>query len=735
MTSKHILAEGCQRQHCLHLAPQANCKVLAYALGHLLLKRFDMTKLRNGRDVWLVALACASTQLFAVQSATEENLATQTSAAVLQPMDIFDLEWASAPSISPDGSQIVFVRNRLDVMKDARRSTLWLMRRDGAMLEPLTTGERNDAAPQFSPDGKRIAFLSGGQIYIRYLGTGRELQVTHVVQPVQQFAFAPDGKTLAFSMRVPASMTKPAALPTPPEGAKWAEPVAVIDRLSYRADGEGIFTPYFSHVFMVPAIGGSARQISVGNFNYGGFAFADKRTLIVSANREADAEMQPLQSDLFELSVSAAPSTLKKLTQRIGPDEEPSVSADGRFVAYVGFSDREQFYQVRVLSVLDRSTGVSTALTEALDRDVVAPMFSGDGKQIYFQYDDQGVTKVARIARSGGKVQTLANDLGGADIGRPYGAGSMSISRAGDVAYTQNNPQRPAEVALMAQGKDRSTVLTDLNSALAASGKLQPVQSLWVKSGFDQRPIQAWIMRPPGFDAAKKYPLLLEIHGGPVQNYGPRFAAETQLYAAQGYIVVYANPRGSDSYGAEFGNLIHHDYPNHDFDDLMSVTDAVIAQSSVAASVDTRNLFVTGGSGGGVLTAWIVGHTDRFRAAVVAKPVINWISFVLTSDSTNMYSRYWFPGVPWEHAAHYLKRSPLMSVGNVKTPTMLITGEADQRTPISESEQYFTALKLRNVPTQLVRIPGASHSINARPSNLLAQVLNTAAWFERFRVK
>ena len=238
-------------------------------------------------------------------------------------------------------------------------------------------------------------------------------------------------------------------------------------------------------------------------------------------------------------------------------------------------------------------------------------------------------------------------------------------------------------------------------------------------------------MYPPGFDATKKYPLLLEIHGGPVSNYGAHFAPETQLYAAQGYIVVYANPRGSDSYGESFGNAIHHDYPNHDYDDLMDVTDAVIAKGSV----DERNLFVTGGSGGGVLTAWIVGHTDRFRAAVVAKPVINWVSFALTSDGASFYPRYWFPGNPWDQMENYIKRSPLSYVGKVSTPTMLITGEADQRTPIAESEQYFTALKLRKVPTQMVRIPGASHTINARPSNLIAQVANTIAWFERFRVK
>ena len=648
--------------------------------------------------------------------------------AALQPMDVFKLEWASAPAISPDGKRIIFVRNGLNVMKDARRSALWIMDRSGDNLQPLSSGDANENAPQFSPDGKRVAFLSGGQLFMRFIDSGRVLQVTLETQAVEQFAFSPDGKSLAFSMRVAAAIAKAAELPTPPEGAQWAKPVSVIDRLTYRADGEGIFAPYFTQVFLVPTLGGTPRQVTTGDFNYGGFAFAGNNTLIVSGNREADAEYQPLQTDLFELNLSSG--ALKRLTDRIGPDEEPSVSPDGRYVAYVGFADRDQFYQVRMLSVLDRETGVSKVLTQDFDRDVASPSFDGSGKSIYFQFDDQGNSKVGSIASAGGKVATLAADLGGADIGRPYGVGSMMVGRTGDVVYTQGTAQRPAEVALIAHKTSSSRMLTDLNSDADIERNAQAVEEIWVKSSFDEQPIQAWIMRPPGFDAAKKYPLLLEIHGGPVANYGPRFAIEIQLYAAQGYIVVYANPRGSSSYGEKFGNLIHHDYPNHDFDDLMSVTDAVIAKGGV----DERNLFVTGGSGGGVLTAWIVGHTDRFRAAAVAKPVINWMSFALTSDGGAVYSRYWFPGVPWEHAEHYLKRSPLMYVGNVKTPTMLITGEADNRTPISETEQYFTALKLSKVPTQMVRIPGASHTINARPSNLLAQVLNTVAWFERFRV-
>jgi acylaminoacyl-peptidase len=275
-------------------------------------------------------------------------------------------------------------------------------------------------------------------------------------------------------------------------------------------------------------------------------------------------------------------------------------------------------------------------------------------------------------------------------------------------------------------------VLTALNDGLFAHKTLGAVRELTWKSSKDQREIQGWVITPPDYDATKKYPLILEIHGGPFAAYGPNYASELQLYAAAGYIVLYANPRGSTSYGEEFGNLIHHAYPGNDYDDLMSGVDAVIAEGHV----DAGNLFVTGGSGGGVLTAWIVGKTDRFRAAVVAKPVINWSSFVLTSDANNFFYKYWFGAMPWEQPQEYWRRSPLSLVGNVKTPTMLITGEADYRTPIEETEQFYQALKLRKVDTLMVRIPEASHGgMVARPSNLIAKVDNILAWFDRYRRK
>jgi acylaminoacyl-peptidase len=328
-----------------------------------------------------------------------------------------------------------------------------------------------------------------------------------------------------------------------------------------------------------------------------------------------------------------------------------------------------------------------------------------------------------------GKVQNLVPDLGGLSIGRPYSTGAFSTSEDDRLAYTLSRSDFPADVAVWSASQAEEKRLTHLNADLFSFRRIGEVEEIWFKSSYDGRDIQGWVVKPPDFEAQNKYPLILEIHGGPFANYGPTFSAELQLYAASGYVVLYTNPRGSTSYGEEFGNLIHHNYPGQDYDDLMSGVDAVIDRGYV----DPEQLFVTGGSGGGVLSAWIVGKTDRFKAAVVAKPVINWYSFSLTSDGYVYYSRYWFPGPPWEHQDQYMKRSPISLVGSVTTPTMLLTGESDLRTPISESEQYYQALKLRRIDSALVRIPGASHGIANRPSHLIAKIAYVLGWFERYR--
>jgi dipeptidyl aminopeptidase/acylaminoacyl peptidase len=327
-----------------------------------------------------------------------------------------------------------------------------------------------------------------------------------------------------------------------------------------------------------------------------------------------------------------------------------------------------------------------------------------------------------------GRIEAIAEGLSSSELDRPYTGGDFTVARSGVVAFTSGSPSRPSDISVAQHG--HVTRVTHLNEDLFADKTLGAVEVLPVKSSFDQRTIDAWIVTPPDFDAKKKYPLILEIHGGPFASYGPTFSTDYQLYAAAGYLVLYTNPRGSTSYGEQFADLIHHDYPGHDYDDLMSAVDAAIARGYV----DADKLFVTGGSGGGILTAWIVGKTQRFRAAAAQKPVINWTSEVLTTDSTQYMAKYWFGKNPWEDPDSYWKRSPLSLLGEVVTPTLVVVGDQDFRTPASDAEQYYQALQLKGVPTALVKVPGASHGgLTARPSQSAAKASAILAWFDRYK--
>jgi acylaminoacyl-peptidase len=524
-----------------------------------------------------------------------------------------------------------------------------------------------------------------------------------------------------------AEETKPLAEPMKkPDGAEWAAPPKVIEKLIYRSDGEGYLADTHDQVFVVPALGGTPRQLTTGAFDHDGPLTwtPDGQYLLVSANRHPNAESDPVNSEVHEIRV--ADGTLRTLTSRQGPDRSPAVSPDGRRIAWLGYDDQQHGYENSRLQVMNRDGSGASVVSAALDRSVEQPTWAPSGREVVVNYEDEGRVKLAALSLDG-KLRVLADDLGGLSIGRPYSTGDFSVSKSGVVAYTAAGPDRLADVAIVPLRGGAPQRLTDLSGDLLAQRNLGKLEEFWVPSSHDGTRVQAWVITPPGFDPANKYPLILEIHGGPFAAYGPTFAAELQLYAAAGYVVLYVNPRGSTGYGKAFGNAIHHAYPGYDYDDLMSAVDAVIARGYV----DPAKLFVTGGSGGGVLTAWIVGKNDRFRAAVVQKPVINWTSFVLTADRYNFFGKYWFPGLPWDAQAQYWARSPLSLVGNVKTPTMVLTGEEDYRTPISESEQYYQALKLRQVPTALVRVPGAGHGLDQRPSQLASKVAHVLAWFER----
>ena len=654
----------------------------------------------------------------------------------LTEMDVFDLEQATDPQLSPDGRRVIYVRKYADVFTDRRYSNLWIINSDGSQNRPLTTGHYGDTAPRWSPDGTRVAYLSDRegtpQIYVRWLDGGQTARLTNLGFPPSGPVWSPDGRQIAFTTFVAQEAPKVASLPAPPEGAKWAEPATTIDKLVYRYNGEGYLKPGYTHLFVVPAEGGTPRQISSGDFQHGGSAFnasdpvwtADGRYLILSAIRRPDYELEPLDTEIYEFSV--ADGAVRQLTRRKGPDDSPALSPDGKLVAYLGFDDRYQGYQVTRLYVMNRDGSGSRLLSAKLDRDVEDPLWARDGSGILFLYDDQGNTKLGFMTLDG-TLKTVAANVGGP--GGTYGGGTFSTGGRRGYALTYSRPDVPCDVGVGTADGPPARVITKVNDDLLAHKALGEVEEIRYESSLDKRRIQGWIVKPPHLDPKKKYPLILEIHGGPFANYGDRFDFMKQLWAARGYVVLYVNPRGSTSYGEEFGNLIHHSYPGDDFYDLNSGVDVAISRGYV----DAENLFVTGGSGGGVLTCWMIGRTTRFRAAASAYPVINWYSFVLTADITAFVEKYWFPGFPWDNVEHYEKRSLLSVVKNVRTPTMVITGEEDYRTPMSESEQYFQALKLLNVETVLVRVPGEPHGISRRPSHWMAKMLNIVGWFDRHR--
>ena len=650
----------------------------------------------------------------------------------LQYLDIFDMEVAADPRISPDGSQVVYVRQGFDIMTDQRRTALWTIGTDGTNHRALTDGNSSAGSPRWSPDGNRLLYVSseGGsnQIFVRWMDTGQTAELTNVTESPGNITWSPDGQWIALTMFVPEAPETFARIPARPEGAEWTAAPIVVNEMRYRSDGRGYLDPGNTHIFVVPSEGGTPRQITSGAYDHGGsLSWApDSRAIVFSANR-GDPDFDVSDSEIFEISVATGEMT--QLTERFGPDGNPTVSPDGSQIAYTGFDDEYQGYQVTRLYVMDRD-GRSPRRVTDLDRDIGSLNWAADGRGLFFQYDDEGITKVGHVSLDG-EVEDLADHVGGLGLGRPYGGGSYSVAQNGRFAFTHNSPHHPADVAVGRRGEEVRRI-TRLNEDLLAHKELAEVSEIWWESSYDGRQVQGWIATPPGFDPQKKYPLMLEIHGGPFSNYGPRFSPEVQMFAAAGYVVLYTNPRGSTSYGQEFGNLIHHAYPGYDYDDLMSGVDAVIERGYI----DEDNMMVTGGSGGGVLTAWIVGKTDRFAAAVVAKPVINWISFSLTSDGYSSYYQYWLPGPVWEEGnlEHYWNRSPLSLVGNVSTPTMLITGEDDLRTPMAETEQYYQALKIRKVPTQMVRIQDSYHGIaSSSPSNLINKVANILEWFERYK--
>lgn len=648
-----------------------------------------------------------------------------------QPLDVFELEWASNPQISPDGKQIVYKRNGFDIMKDQAMGNLWILNADGSSHRKLTSREVGESQAVWSPSGDRIAFTSsteeGSEIYMFWTATGQIAKLSQLEKSPNALTWSPDGTSLAFTMFIAEQPPVVAKIPEKPKGAKWAEPARITDRLKHEADGSGYMEPGFTHIFMMPAEGGTQRQLTSENYNHGGgLSFSPNgKEIYFSANRFEDWEYRFRNSEVYKVNVDTKEITA--LTSQDGPDESPKASPDGKTIAYLGFEDRVQDHQNTLLHLMNSDGTQKRILSSKLDESVSDISWDTSGKGLYFMYDEKGNSKIGYISLTG-NITKLADNVGGTTIGRPYASGSYSVSQNGTIVYTQSRPEYPAELAVI-QNKKELTLITNLNGDILAFRELGKTEEVWYKSSFDGRDIQGWIVKPPYYDASKTYPLMVENHGGPILNYGDRFTAEIQLYAADGYIVFYPNPRGSTSYGEEFGNLLKNNYPGQDYNDVMDGVDYLI-EKGIA---NNNQLYVTGGSAGGIMTAWIIGKNNRFKAAVVVKPVMNWISKTLVADNYFGYADTRYPGQPWENFETYWKFSPISLVGNIETPTMVMVGMNDLRTPTSEAKQLYHALKLRKIETILVEIPDSYHNIASKPSNLISKVAHTLAWFKKYQ--
>jgi dipeptidyl aminopeptidase/acylaminoacyl peptidase len=640
------------------------------------------------------------------------------------------LEWETVadPQLSPDGTQVLYTRRWVNKMTDTWDDAVWIMDLDGERNRFLVEG-RN---ARWSPDGRSIAYLAPGdpvgtQIFVRWIHGGATSQITRVVETPGNLRWSPDGTQLAFTMRVAPAETWKIDLPKPPAGAKWTDTPRHVRTSHYRKDRAGFVEDGYLHLFVVPADGGSPRQLTEGDWNIGARAYGipddvglewmpDGRHIVFDGLRDADADRRYRESHLYALDVESR--AVRQITSRKGPWTTPVPSPDGRKLAFLGYEWTPQTYKADELWLIDFDGTDMRRVSSDLDRDPMHVAWSRDGRSLLFNADDRGSRNVWQVA-IGGKPRQLTRGEQMLTV--------TSVSSQEWVVGTRSTAHEPGDVvAFRIASPNRIEQLTHVNDDVLAGRQLAAVEELWYESTGGTR-VQGWLVKPPGFDSQAKYPLILHIHGGPHSMYGVGFNYSFQNLAANGYLVLYTNPRGSTGYGTAFGNAIDNDYPSVDYDDLMAGVDAVMARGFVDAS----RLYVTGVSGGGVLSAWIISHNNRFAAAAVRAPVIDWISFAGTTDITSWgFARFQPPY--WQDPRRWLDHSPLMHVENVRTPVLLMTGELDLRTPIGQTEQYYQALRQLGVPAEMLRFAGEYHGTASKPSNFMRTQQYLLSWFERW---
>ncbi|MFN2316532.1 MAG: prolyl oligopeptidase family serine peptidase [Gemmatimonadales bacterium] len=651
--------------------------------------------------------------------------------SVLTPAALLTYETVADPQVSPDGRHIIFTRRWANTQDDRWETALWIMDADGSRQRFLTRGSN----ARWAPDGTRILYVAEGeprgtQLYVRWMDAeGATSQVTRVEEAPRNPAWTPDGRQIVFGALVPTPVPWNIPMPTPPSGAKWTEAPRVLNDLHYRQDFQGFMRRGFMHLFIVPTEGGTPRQLTRGEWNVGSrfdgligavnFSFTPDGNTIVMDGYEGDWDGAYRSSHIYALNLASG--TVRQVTGANGFWTNPVVSPDGRRVAFTGYADAPDTYTAPHLHVINLDGSGMRNLTGTLDRLIGDLTWSSDNAGVYVAVTHHGTRNIRYVPLSGAiREVTTGNHL--------LSLNSMAPGRELFGVGVRTGPQAPPDVVRYPLGGTGAIAqLTRVNDDLLFGKRLGDVEELWYTSADGTR-VHGWVVKPPNFDAAKRYPLLMEIHGGPFADYTVGFSYDYQAWAAMGHLVLYTNPRGSTSYGEAFARGINFRYPGVDYDDLMAGVDAVISRGWV----DTTQMYVGGCSGGGVLSSWVIGHTNRFAAAAVRCPVTNWISMFGQTDIP-FFTMSFFHQPFWENPTQWLQQSPIMYVGNVTTPTLLMTGEQDLRTPMPQTEEYFAALKFRGVPARMLRFQDQYHGTGTRPSNAIRTMLYMADWYGQWQ--
>jgi dipeptidyl aminopeptidase/acylaminoacyl peptidase len=642
------------------------------------------------------------------------------------PEDLLRIRFVSDPQISPDGRRVAFVVTTLSDARDEYLSTIWIADPGGGPARPFTRGPRRDAVPRWAPDGRRLAFVSErerrakGQLYVMPADGGEPVRLTDQRHGVSSPAWSPDGTRLAFVSRVGGWEE-----PKDEEERERSRPPHVIEVLKYKSNGTGFVHDRPAHVFVVGADGGPARQLTDGHFEHQHPVWSPdgRRVAFVSARHPGRDEDNAADAWIVPAEGGAA----RRLTRTAGPVSWPSISPDGGTLAYLGHAlPREVSRHVRVHAV-PVAGGPPVCLTASLDRNcepmtgAVGPQWLGTTGALLFQVEDEGDVPLHRVAATGaGSPERV---VGGA---RQVTAFSVSADGA-RIAFVATDDVSPGEVFVCRSDGTGERQLTDLNREWKAEVALaRPERFRFARAGFT---IDGWVMPPATFEPGRRYPALLNIHGGPASQYGHRFFDEFQVYAGAGYAVVYVNPRGSRGYGEAFARAVVGDWGGADYADLMAGLDEALRRFPY---LDPDRLGVMGGSYGGFMTSWIVGHTDRFRAACSERAVNALWSAFGTSDIGHAFVEAHAEGrPPWDDLKWYLERSPLSYARDIRTPLLIVHSEDDLRCPMEQAEQLFVALKKLRRPVRLVRFPGEDHELSrsGRPRHRLARFRVLLEWF------